>query len=125
METIGSVPDEFQFMAQVNGAIVLGRYEEALELFLAGLKHLSAQANDAHSDAFDYHISKPLTALLRSTLREHSTSVPREEEKHSKEPYCSFCGKSEDLVGLIGGPGVFICRDCVNLCRQIISETED
>ncbi|HEU4783188.1 MAG TPA: aspartate carbamoyltransferase catalytic subunit [Ktedonobacterales bacterium] len=37
---------------------------------------------------------------------------------------CSFCGKSQDQVArLIAGPGgVYICDECVNLCREIIEE---
>jgi ATP-dependent Clp protease ATP-binding subunit ClpX len=35
---------------------------------------------------------------------------------------CSFCGKRQDQVKkLIAGPKlVFICDDCVNLCKEII-----
>ncbi len=43
----------------------------------------------------------------------------------SRGPYhCSFCGKSQDQVKrLIAGPGsVYICDECVELCREIISE---
>lgn len=37
---------------------------------------------------------------------------------------CSFCGKSEAMVHkLIEGPGVFICDECVSLCRDLIEET--
>jgi len=37
---------------------------------------------------------------------------------------CSFCGKSqEDVRRLIAGPGaVYICDECVELCREIIDE---
>jgi ATP-dependent Clp protease ATP-binding subunit ClpX len=43
----------------------------------------------------------------------------------SRGPYhCSFCGKSQDQVRrLIAGPGsVYICDECVELCREIITE---
>jgi ATP-dependent Clp protease ATP-binding subunit ClpX len=43
----------------------------------------------------------------------------------SRGPYhCSFCGKSQDQVRrLIAGPGsVYICDECVELCREIIDE---
>jgi hypothetical protein len=34
---------------------------------------------------------------------------------------CSFCLKNDNEVGkLIAGPGVYICNECVDLCRQII-----
>ena len=29
---------------------------------------------------------------------------------------CSFCGKRENQVRLIAGPGVYICSDCVQAC---------
>ena len=38
--------------------------------------------------------------------------------------HCSFCGKTQDQVKrLIAGPGaVYICDECVELCREIIVE---
>jgi len=38
--------------------------------------------------------------------------------------HCSFCGKNQDQVKrLIAGPGaVYICDECVELCREIIDE---
>lgn len=36
---------------------------------------------------------------------------------------CSFCGKTQkQVVKLIGGPGVYICNECVELCRDLIEE---
>ncbi len=39
---------------------------------------------------------------------------------------CSFCGKAEGQVQkMIAGPeGLFICNECVELCREIIDEEE-
>ncbi|MBF0140651.1 MAG: ATP-dependent Clp protease ATP-binding subunit ClpX [Magnetococcales bacterium] len=37
--------------------------------------------------------------------------------------HCSFCGKTQHEVRkLIAGPSVFICNECVDLCRDIIKE---
>jgi ATP-dependent Clp protease ATP-binding subunit ClpX len=38
--------------------------------------------------------------------------------------FCSFCGRRQDQVSrLIAGPdGVFICDECVELCREILEE---
>ena len=43
------------------------------------------------------------------------------------EQHCSFCGKSKDEVRrLIAGPdGVFICDDCVDICKAIVDETNE
>ncbi len=40
--------------------------------------------------------------------------------------HCSFCGKNQDQVRrLIAGPGaVYICDECVELCREIINEEQ-
>ncbi|MGX7092508.1 ATP-dependent Clp protease ATP-binding subunit ClpX [Hutsoniella sourekii] len=41
----------------------------------------------------------------------------------NQEYYCSFCGKSQDEVNkIIAGPDVFICDECVDLCKAIIDE---
>ena len=39
---------------------------------------------------------------------------------------CSFCGKNQDQVQrLIAGPsGVYICDECIELCREIIDEEQ-
>src|SRR3970282_1768260 len=37
--------------------------------------------------------------------------------------YCSFCGKSQHEVRKrMGGPSVFICDECIELCNDIIRE---
>src|SRR5207244_11001349 len=40
--------------------------------------------------------------------------------------HCSFCGKGQEHVRrLIAGPGaVYICDECVDLCREIIDEEQ-
>ncbi|MFW6250614.1 MAG: ATP-dependent Clp protease ATP-binding subunit ClpX [Alkalispirochaetaceae bacterium] len=39
---------------------------------------------------------------------------------------CSFCGKKAELARrLIAGPGVYICDECVNVCKRIIDEEDD
>ena len=39
---------------------------------------------------------------------------------------CSFCGKSADLARkLIAGPGVYICDECVVVCKKILDEEDD
>ncbi len=38
---------------------------------------------------------------------------------------CSFCGKSQPHVKkLMGGPGVYICSECVDFCVDIMPEEE-
>ncbi len=36
---------------------------------------------------------------------------------------CTFCGKTQDQVRrLVAGPGVYICDECIDLCKEIIEE---
>ncbi len=55
-------------------------------------------------------------------------SVGRESSSEKASTYyeCSFCGKNQDQVQrLIAGPGgVYICDECIDLCREIIEEEE-
>lgn len=40
------------------------------------------------------------------------------------EVRCSFCGKPQSQVKkLVAGPGVYICDECVELCREVIGDT--
>jgi len=49
------------------------------------------------------------------------SKVPSSDSKGTL--YCSFCGKSQHEVRkLIAGPTVFICDECVELCKDIIQE---
>ena len=43
--------------------------------------------------------------------------------KNEPPPVCNFCGRSGDEVErLIAGPGVFICNECIEVCRNILEE---
>ena len=36
---------------------------------------------------------------------------------------CSFCGKPQESVKkIIAGPGVYICDECVDICKGIVEE---
>ena len=36
---------------------------------------------------------------------------------------CSFCGKTQDQVKkIVAGPGVYICNECIDLCKEIVDE---
>ncbi len=50
--------------------------------------------------------------------------MPSKGSGNKVQYYCSFCGKNQDQVRrLISGPGaVYICDECVELCREIIQE---
>ena len=46
--------------------------------------------------------------------------MAKENEKQIK---CSFCGKRQNQVRrIIAGPGVYICNECVGLCREILDD---
>lgn len=48
--------------------------------------------------------------------------MARDDDKE-KNVRCSFCNKLQsDVATLIAGPGVYICDECVELCRSIIDE---
>jgi hypothetical protein len=67
----------------------------------------------------DKRVNAWLTVIPVST---RGTAMPQ--AKTAKRLYrCSFCGKAQtEVKALIAGPGVFICDECVHLCRQIIKK---
>lgn len=45
------------------------------------------------------------------------------QEERSGHLTCSFCGKQqEEVKKLIAGPSVYICDECIELCKDIIAE---
>ena len=44
--------------------------------------------------------------------------------KNPKRVYrCTFCAKAQtEVKTLVAGPGVFICDECVQLCRQVVEK---
>lgn len=47
-------------------------------------------------------------------------------KNNDKDIYCSFCGKPQDMVGrLIAGNGVYICDQCVELCMNILEQSDE
>ncbi|MCI8481882.1 MAG: AAA domain-containing protein, partial [Clostridia bacterium] len=43
--------------------------------------------------------------------------------QNEKNIKCSFCGKAQDSVKrIVAGPGVYICDECISLCKNIIEE---
>ena len=48
------------------------------------------------------------------------------QQKNDNQKICSFCGKNADFARrLIAGPGVYICDECVNVCKKILDEEDD
>jgi ATP-dependent protease Clp ATPase subunit len=45
------------------------------------------------------------------------------DEIPEQQAKCSFCGKSHhEACGLIAGPGVYICVECIFSCTEILEE---
>ncbi|HIZ52536.1 ATP-dependent Clp protease ATP-binding subunit ClpX [Enterococcus eurekensis] len=46
-----------------------------------------------------------------------------ENTKDNHPVRCSFCGKAQDEVKkIVAGPGVYICDECIELCKDILDE---
>lgn len=47
-------------------------------------------------------------------------------KNNDKDIYCSFCGKPQEMVGrLIAGNGVYICDQCIELCQNILEQSDE
>ena len=42
---------------------------------------------------------------------------------NNKNVKCSFCGKTQENVKrIVAGPGVYICDECIGICKNIVEE---
>ena len=42
---------------------------------------------------------------------------------NDKNVKCSFCGKAQESVKrIVAGPGVYICDECIGVCKNIVEE---
>ena len=49
--------------------------------------------------------------------------MPKNNNNNTKNVRCSFCGKpQENVKRIVAGPGVYICDECVNVCKNIMEE---
>src|SRR4029077_10023918 len=52
-----------------------------------------------------------------------STLLETNMARASNLTMCSFCGKSHaEVRKLIAGPGVYICDNCINVCKGILDK---
>jgi len=49
--------------------------------------------------------------------------MAKDNEKGIKNVKCSFCGKAQENVKkIVAGPGVYICDECIGICKNIVDE---
>ena len=47
--------------------------------------------------------------------------TPGHDELDAHPPRCSFCKEEQSpSVRMIKGPGVYICEECVNICKELL-----
>jgi len=75
----------------------------------------------SHSEARGhYNVVTPLASHLTMLLIDYGNA------DRAFEIRCSFCNHAErDVDHIVGGPGVFICNNCVDLCLGIILDQPD
>jgi ClpX C4-type zinc finger protein/ClpA/ClpB-like protein len=72
------------------------------------------------------HLGVSTAAIKRGLEGYIGPGKQRRRKRGKVDPACSFCGKSQQRVKrLIGGPGVYICDECVDLCNEILAEENE
>nr|WP_245329591.1 ATP-dependent Clp protease ATP-binding subunit ClpX [Enterococcus alcedinis] len=55
--------------------------------------------------------------------KQQGVNAVYENTKDNHPVRCSFCGKAQDEVRkIVAGPGVYICDECIELCKDILDE---
>ncbi len=69
------------------------------------------------------HLGVSIAAIRRELDCYVGPGKQRRRKRGKADLACSFCGKRQAQVKkLIGGPGVYICDECVDLCNEILAE---
>jgi ClpX C4-type zinc finger/Clp amino terminal domain, pathogenicity island component len=69
------------------------------------------------------HLGVSTAAVKRELDGYVGPGKQRRRKRGKADLACSFCGKSQTQVKkLIGGPGVYICDECIDLCLEILAE---
>jgi ATP-dependent Clp protease ATP-binding subunit ClpX len=56
-------------------------------------------------------------------VKNQGVNTVYENTKGNDPVCCSFCGKAQNEVRkIVAGPGVYICDECIELCKEIIDE---
>ena len=64
------------------------------------------------------NVVRPIIAFI-GVLRSWDMANKKDDSKLK----CSFCGKTqEEVKKIVAGPGVYICNECIDLCKEIIDE---
>jgi hypothetical protein len=64
-----------------------------------------------------------LLYVLAHWLARAAVYAKAAEDRPSNPNICSFCGKSHaDMRKLIAGPGVYICNNCVIVCKDLLDK---
>jgi hypothetical protein len=84
---------------------------------------------DLIATAFGYEGWNVLSAKIQSAKPPSERAGPPAGALDPAVPktlYCSFCGKSQhDVRKLIAGPSVYICDECVDLCNDVVDDSEN
>jgi ATP-dependent Clp protease ATP-binding subunit ClpA len=69
------------------------------------------------------HLGVNIAAIKKELSCYVGPGKQRRRKRGKADLACSFCGKSQKQVKkLIGGPGVYICDECIDLCNEILTE---
>ena len=69
------------------------------------------------------HLGVSIAALKKELDCYVGPGKQRRRKRGKVDLVCSFCGKRQEQVKkLVGGPGVYICDECIDLCNEILAE---
>ena len=121
------LPPEIEFLSNCIVEISRREYGSALDTMRTGLLELSQHAAPISTQQLAsslYVVFGALELNLKATFGDgfdQKVAVSKSSEV-TVEVRCSFCGKERDEVEkIIGGPGVFICNECVSICNEVLS----
>ena len=102
------------------------KYGYALQNFKRAVARLIESKSFPKRTEVARQLLEVATALEETLKKAYGDGWDAHIPKFVEEPQsscCSFCGKEQhEVKKLVAGPSVFICDECVELCRGIVAE---
>lgn len=122
---------ELEYISKCCLLILTRKYEEALSILRDGLEQNLKSADQIEVGKLIKRLQSLVEAIEISLEKDFGVIWRKKASQNDlpnnlPEPCCSFCAKKRSAVSkIIAGHGGYICNECVEVCLQILAESDD
>ena len=120
-ETVLIESPELEYVRRWTDAIEKRQFDKALSVVVAGLRFAKRKKRNHFVNHF-VELRRITKQYLAEASGKEAASAVTPHGNTDGTAHCSFCGIGQAEVSMmLGGPGVFICDQCVERCSKKIA----